>query len=101
VDSRGGAVQPDITGEARYYFIYPFCDSGPAHVTSDLIITGTVDSTGENFSGTGSVRHVDKCTGGDSQFTTEWTARRSGDLIEGQIGGYDPFRLVVQPLEEP
>ena len=92
-----GQAKPEVVGVGKIKESEP--SRGCEH-DMDLAFTGTVTQDGDDFTGTVHVTGMDSCPDGYSMpidYTTDWTATRRGDFIEGSVVALGPFRLDVQP----
>jgi len=101
IDQKNGETQPTVEGQGKASDIEAIrsCEN---HF--DLIFIGTVTPDGQDYNGTVQVTAAVFCPDGYAEtfnYTSNWSATRRGDLIEGSIDSLGPFRLDVQPAVAP
>ena len=100
VDQRNGNVQPDVWGEGKLQFTYPYCSTGATEHYETFTLKGTTDEVGSIFSGTATVKFQDDCNNAKNEYTAAWKALRVYDAIEGEVGDQQFFKLEIQPAGE-
>ena len=100
VDQRNGEVLPDVWGEGKLQFTYPYCSTGATEHYETFTLKGTTDEVGSSFSGTATVNFQDDCNNAKEEYTAAWKALRVYDAIEGEVGDQQFFKLEIQPAGE-
>ena len=97
VSTEWGDTLPEVKGEGKIRESEP--SRGCEHVM-DLVFTGTLTPDGKDFTGSVHITGIDSCPDGYSSpidYTTDWTAIRRGDSIEGSVVALGPFLLDILP----